>query len=427
MKRKALAIIIGILAVVAIITAGCSASPTSAPAITSAQAVPTSTSSGSVVAPVTSQVPVGTSPSSTAYSPVPVAATGNVEVRVTDAPARPNVTAVLVTVSSVEIHLAGGSASPTPTVTATTTTNATSTPPENSGWITMKLSGPSTFDLLKVKGLEQVLATSDLAPGTYTQVTMDVTKVEVTIDGKTQDAKLPSGTLKFVQPFDVTAGKTTVLVFDFDAANSVNVTGNGQVIFKPVIKLNVTKTPGKMQITTSSLPNGEVGVAYNSALTAIGGTLPLTWSISSGNLPPGLTLTAGVVAGPPTTAGDSVFTVKVEDSSTPVKKDDAKSFTINIAAAGILQFLTTALPDGNKNAPYTVTLQAVGGTGSYQWSLNGSLPTGLSLNPATGEISGTPTTNGDFKITVKVIDSASPANTDTQNLTFHVAEDASAA
>lgn len=419
--------------------AGCS----STPATTSAHAAPVAPSSstpGSVTAPATSQTPAGTNSGSTtaATAPtgtnpastatVPVAAAGNVEVRVTDAPAKPNVTAVLVTVSSVEIHLAGGTASPTPTATATATATATSTPEDNSGWIPMKLSGTNTFDLLKVKGLEQVLATSALAPGTYTQIRMDVTKVEVTIDGKTQEAKLPSGKLKFVQPFEVVAGKTTVLVFDFDAANSVNVTGNGQIMFKPVIKLNVTKTPGKMQITTSNLPNGEAGATYSAALQAIGGTAPYTWTISSGNLPTGLTLASGMITGTPTAAGDYTFTVKVEDSSTPVKKDDTKSFTVNIAAAGTVQIITAELPDGMKSAPYTVTLQAVGGTAPYQWTITaGSLPGGLTLNAVTGEVSGTPAANGNFNITVKVTDSANPAGTKTQNLTIHIAEDASAA
>ena len=81
-----------------------------------------------------------------------------------------------------------------------------------------------------------------------------------------------------------------------------------------------------------------------------------------------------------------------------------------------------------KSAPYTVTLQAVGGTAPYQLTITaGSLPGGLTLNAVTGEVSGTPAANGNFNITVKVTDSANPAGTKTQNLTIHIAEDASAA
>ena len=64
-------------------------------------------------------------------------------------------------------------------------------------------------------------------------------------------------------------------------------------------------------------PGGEVNVAYTDQLTVTGGTSPFTWSVSSGSLPPGLTLNAstGLLSGTPTTAGTYTFTVKVTDAS----------------------------------------------------------------------------------------------------------------
>ncbi|HJX36609.1 MAG TPA: DUF4382 domain-containing protein, partial [Dehalococcoidales bacterium] len=257
MKRTALYVFIAIFAILAMVLAGCAAQSTSNQ-------------------------------------------TGSIEVRVTDAPPNQDVTSVMVTVTSVQIHLAGNSASPTTTQssTSTTTTTATSTSTitttdSDSGWITLNLSGPSTFDLLKVQGLEQVLAVGDLAPGQYTQIRMAVSKIQVAISGGSlQEATIPSGDLKFVQPFNVVAGKATVILFDFDAAHSINITGNGKIIFKPVIKLTVTKTPGALEITTPSLPNGEVRTAYNTTLNAIGGKAPYTWSVTTGSLPTGLSLDA---------------------------------------------------------------------------------------------------------------------------------------
>lgn len=72
-----------------------------------------------------------------------------------------------------------------------------------------------------------------------------------------------------------------------------------------------------VQITTTSLPNGQVQVAYSATLQATGGTTPYTWSVSSGSLPAGLTLTAssGAISGTPTTAGTSSFTIQVADSA----------------------------------------------------------------------------------------------------------------
>ncbi len=68
--------------------------------------------------------------------------------------------------------------------------------------------------------------------------------------------------------------------------------------------------------TGATLPAGTVGVAYSQTLTASGGTTPLTWTVTSGTLPAGLSLSsAGVLSGTPTIVGTSSFTVKVTDTT----------------------------------------------------------------------------------------------------------------
>jgi hypothetical protein len=349
---------------------------------------------------------------------------------VTDAPRTDNVSEIWVTVSDVKIHQStavqvsdNGSAE-----AEGVADNSTDT----AGWISVNLTGPSRFDLLTLKsgGLQQVLATANLTVGQYTQIRLTVGKVEVKINSILQDAVLPSGTLKFVHPFDVQADNVTKLLFDFDADQFVNITGSPKepkIMVKPVVKLVVSKPApaaagAGVKITTPSLPNGAVGASYNVTLSATGGTLPYTWSLLSGNLTGGLTLSSsGTIYGIPGvgTAGDYSFVVKVSDNSTPVKSD-SKQYTITIAQAGALIINTTSLADGKVGVSYSVTLNALGGTLPYNWSVNGTLPNGLMLIPATGVISGTPTQKGNYNFNTQVSDNATPANTDTQQLSVQI-------
>lgn len=75
----------------------------------------------------------------------------------------------------------------------------------------------------------------------------------------------------------------------------------------------------QLQITTTSLPNGNRGHAYTATVHATGGTTPYEWSITHGVLPTGLHLDAntGAITGTPTNQGKYTFTVNVSDASEP--------------------------------------------------------------------------------------------------------------
>src|SRR6266550_5568836 len=72
-----------------------------------------------------------------------------------------------------------------------------------------------------------------------------------------------------------------------------------------------------VQITTTSLPSGQVQTSYSASLQATGGTPPYTWSVIAGQLPNGLTLSSssGLISGTPTLAGTSTFTVQANDNA----------------------------------------------------------------------------------------------------------------
>jgi uncharacterized repeat protein (TIGR02543 family) len=107
--------------------------------------------------------------------------------------------------------------------------------------------------------------------------------------------------------------------------------------------------------------------------------------------------------------------------------DPTDPFHVFIAtAAGVYEatfsfdftITTASLPTGIVNEPYSATLEAFGGTTPYSWQIiSGSLPNGLGLNQATGQISGTTTTRGSFNFTVKVTDKGGQAFTKNMNIT----------
>src|SRR5215831_11154314 len=185
---------------------------------------------------------------------------------------------------------------------------------------------------------------------------------------------------------------------------------------------NAIISANSLSITTSSLPNGQIGIAYVATLAASGGTPPYNWTLSTGALPTGLSLNAisGAITGTPTTAANSTsLTFMVSDSSNPVSTKTA-SLTLTISSSPApLAINTASLPNGQVNTLYATALAASGGTPPYSWSLvGGTLPAGLSLNASSGAITGTPTTatNG-APLTFMVSDSSSPESTKTASLT----------
>lgn len=163
-------------------------------------------------------------------------------------------------------------------------------------------------------------------------------------------------------------------------------------------------------------PSGEVGVGYSDQLTVSGGTGPFVWSVSAGALPPGVTLntSTGLLSGTPTAAGTASFAVRVVDA---LGLSATRTVSLAVAARPTLGF--PAPPAAQVAVPYSNTLVVTGGTGPFAWSVTtGTLPPGVTLDPSTGVLSGTPTTAGSYPFTVQVSDAF--AVTATQAVTLQV-------
>ena len=158
-----------------------------------------------------------------------------------------------------------------------------------------------------------------------------------------------------------------------------------------------TSASGILTITTSGcptitvappgIPSDSVGVAYNQSINASGGVTPYSFSVTSGALPAGLSLSlAGALTGTPNTAGTYNFTVTATDSNNCT---ESQAYTLNVVCPAIT-VSPVSLPNGTTGVAYSQGITASGGLSPYTYTVtSGSLPGGLTLSPG-GLLSGTP-------------------------------------
>ncbi|WP_354687682.1 putative Ig domain-containing protein [Cupriavidus necator] len=164
-------------------------------------------------------------------------------------------------------------------------------------------------------------------------------------------------------------------------------------------------------VNPATLPAATVATAYSQAITAANGTAPYAFAVTSGALPAGMTLSAGgVLAGTPTAGGTYNFVVSATDSSTGTGPySGSRAYTLSVGAATV-SLSPASLPAPTVGTLYSQTFTASGGIAPYTFAVSaGTLPAGLSLNAATGILSGTPTAAGSHTFTVRVSDSSTGA------------------
>jgi hypothetical protein len=161
-----------------------------------------------------------------------------------------------------------------------------------------------------------------------------------------------------------------------------------------------------LYVATESVPTGAPGVPYAVQLEYAGfegGYDEPRWLIKEGALPPGLTMDAkGLISGTPEVAGAWQVVIRVEE---PFRRSGEKSF-----AFIVVQALTVVAPEprpAEVGRPYALRLAHTGGVAPVTWSVGEApLPPGLTLDPATGAVSGTPTRAGTFPVTFSATDAA---------------------
>lgn len=308
------------------------------------------------------------------------------------------------------------------TLSNTTTTGATYTAPAATG-----NSQSATITATSVADASKTYPVSITIPAQPTITTTQLTAATVGSAYTTTLAgaggvspyvwSLTSGTL----PSTMTISSSGILSGTATAAEvgsyniNVKLTDSGTpnpLTTTQALTLTVTAAPA---ITFGGTVPGTAtyNISYAGSAAATGGAGPLSYAISAGALPTGLTLNAstGAITGTPTAVGTFNFTIRAADA---YGDSNTQSFSIRVSYPAVT-IARVPLPTGYTGSDYpTTTLSATGGSGAgYTWALQSgsSLPAGLTLS-TTGAISGKPTGSaGTTNFTVVVTDSASNQGT----------------
>jgi hypothetical protein len=201
----------------------------------------------------------------------------------------------------------------------------------------------------------------------------------------------------------------------------------GQPLYQAYTIMVDQNVPLSVNASGGSDFGGTVGRTFFSYFFVSGGAAPFTWSVASGQLPPGLTLQSPYgprdandeLAGTPTTAGTYTFTMLVTDFD---GQQATQQFTATIDPP--LQ-ITPTMPAGTVGVPYSQDLTAQGGAPPYSWSIfaNDPLPPGLSLGTTAPDynnvLTGTPTQAGTFSFLIQVTDTQGHSVNGTVTITIN--------
>ena len=166
---------------------------------------------------------------------------GTLVMQITDKPADFIIESAIVTISDIEVHKAEYASEANQNEGNDTNGSKEQNQGSEAGWYTV-VEEAQTFDLIEIKDIKELLGSTDLDSGKYTQIRLIVEQAIITINnssGKREihNLKIPSNKVKLITPFWIYEDEATVLTLDFDVYKSVHKAGKDKYIMKPTIKV----------------------------------------------------------------------------------------------------------------------------------------------------------------------------------------------
>ncbi|NOT61612.1 MAG: hypothetical protein HOP19_15450, partial [Acidobacteria bacterium] len=147
-----------------------------------------------------------------------------------------------------------------------------------------------------------------------------------------------------------------------------------------------------------ALPNGTVNQPYNAVLEGDGGVAPYSFALLSGTLPNGISFNNGTFSGTPLQPADVTLLIETTDTNGCT---GAQEFSLTISTCPTLS-LHTILPNGTIGTTYQQSVIAAGAADQYSFQVSfGTLPNGLALNAATGQLTGRPSVGGLYNFRIR--------------------------
>ncbi|MEO0479416.1 MAG: putative Ig domain-containing protein [Planctomycetota bacterium] len=209
---------------------------------------------------------------------------------------------------------------------------------------------------------------------------------------------LPAGISLLPNSGDLTGTPTSIGTFEFEVT-ATNSAGSDTLPFSIAVSPDPDLAP---TITTTSVPDATVALAYEQQIT-VTGEAPITFSITGGSLPAGLVLdtNTGRIAGTPALVDPQTFTLLATNSH----GSDSQELTIGVlpipTAPTITSPVSGVLPQVRVGNLFEQSFLATG-SAPMTWSLSAGAPQTVNINPNTGQLGGISLAEGTFNFDVLV-------------------------